>query len=592
MDPLTLLQSALTGLVLAPQLNSTLPDVAQNGTASHAAAAVASPLSVPNLMSFLLSFSALREWLKLLVIGGLIETCRRLCMQSWTAFIESFWITACFEERDVSYTWLLFWLSKQPTWSRARCINVSTRSFGVNSPVVVLPGDENEAAGRKICYLPSFARTYTLWYQGRYVNVTRSEVTEGAYHTKETLEISIFARDHAVLNSLLMEAKKAYIAAEEHTISIYVSESSGSWRNVASRPKRPLRSIVLDPGVKDLLLDDARDFLNSKDWYAERGIPFRRGYLLYGAPGSGKTSMIHSLAGELGLDVYVVSLARVGLDDTGLGALLADLPERCIALMEDIDAAFTHGLTRDVDPASPSPSSPDGPSDTRKHSAPAPAAPVSRVTLSGLLNALDGVGAQEGRILYATTNRYGALDPALCRPGRMDLHVEFRLASRYQARELFKCFYVPAADAPDDDDDADEEKEEEKESDSAYGTRSTPSAPSSRASAAGDAPAPAPASPSPSPSASPEPNTLYAGARHRADGPRPSRRALLALADRFAAAIPEREFSMASLQGYLMSYKTRPAAAADAAPAWVAEECAARGEKGCSRQVEAAEAEA
>ena len=59
--------------------------------------------------------------------------------------------------------------------------------------------------------------------------------------------------------------------------------------------------------------------------------------------------MIHSLAGELGLDVYIVSLSRMGLDDTSLSSLISELPERCIALMEDIDAAFHHGLTRDLD---------------------------------------------------------------------------------------------------------------------------------------------------------------------------------------------------------------------------------------------------
>jgi len=89
------------------------------------------------------------------------------------------------------------------------------------------------------------------------------------------------------------------------TISIYICESDNNWVCVASRPKRPLNSIVLDPGVKELILEDAKDFLGSRAWYAERGIPFRRGYLLYGAPGSGKTSVIHSLAGELGLESKV-----------------------------------------------------------------------------------------------------------------------------------------------------------------------------------------------------------------------------------------------------------------------------------------------
>ena len=59
--------------------------------------------------------------------------------------------------------------------------------------------------------------------------------------------------------------------------------------------------------------------------------------------------MIHSLAGELGLDVYMVSLSRMGLDDTSLSSLISELPERCIALMEDIDDAFHQGLTRDLD---------------------------------------------------------------------------------------------------------------------------------------------------------------------------------------------------------------------------------------------------
>ncbi len=57
---------------------------------------------------------------------------------------------------------------------------------------------------------------------------------------------------------------------------------------------------------------DARDFLASEEWYADRGIPFRRGYLLHGVPGSGKTSLIHAVAGALGLDIYVISLSSKG----------------------------------------------------------------------------------------------------------------------------------------------------------------------------------------------------------------------------------------------------------------------------------------
>jgi chaperone BCS1 len=110
--------------------------------------------------------------------------------------------------------------------------------------------------------------------------------------------------------------------------------------------------------------------------------------------------VIHGLASELGLDVYVVSLSRASLDDSALQELISDLPERCIALMEDIDAAFHHGITRNLEAdGDKKTAKSDGDNAGKETSA-------SRVSLSGLLNALDGVGAQEGRILFAVSSTH------------------------------------------------------------------------------------------------------------------------------------------------------------------------------------------
>lgn len=159
----------------------------------------------------------------------------------------------------------------------------------------------------------------------------------------------------------------------------------------------------------------------------------------YGVPGSGKTSLIQSLAGELGLDVYMISLSRAGLDETSLQELISCLPERCIALMEDIDAAFRHDINRE--------SPPEGPPQVGFPGA-GSGIQSRGVTLSGLLNAIDGVAAHEGRLLFATTNHYQSLDPALRRPGRMDRHVEFKLASKHQITEMFRRFYGPTVSTP------------------------------------------------------------------------------------------------------------------------------------------------
>jgi len=187
-----------------------------------------------------------------------------------------------------------------------------------------------------------------------------------------------------------------------------------------------------------------------------------------------------------------------------------------------------------------------------------------RVTLSGLLNALDGVGAQEGRILFATTNKYTSLDPALSRPGRMDIHVEFKLASKYQAAELYRCFYLPTEDTPDPSDVVDDD---EKESvDSGYGSVDGADHLETSSEVSG-LPSPIDSVPS-----SPSETSTFIGRSHRDRAPKLSRSKINSLANQFSDAIPEREFSMASLQGYLMAYKTRPLDAVKDASGWVAKE--------------------
>lgn len=471
-----------------------------------------------DLVASLFSLPVLRDWVKLAVIGGCIEAFRRLDFLSWTGLFNSLWITAVFNEDDLSYAWVLYWLSTQPSWKKAKTVEVYTKTLAA----LFLGGDREDDSERKVIYLPSMESTYHFRYKGRYVSVNRHEVQNGLRSTLEKLKVCIFSRDKTLLDDFIQEARELYDASRKDMITVYTSDTYDSWIEIASRPKRPLQSIVLDPGLKDLLLDDAQDFLQSKDWYTERGIPFRRGYLLYGAPGSGKTSMIQAIAGELGLDIYVISLSRGSLDDTSLNAIIADLPKRCIALMEDVDVAFSQTVRR---------SRVDIGLEHQKEAADVEAEEekrTSQVTLSGLLNALDGVGAQEGRILFATTNRYDALDAALCRPGRMDIHVEFKLASKFQAAELFKCFYMPSHDAP---------KGHER-----YSADEKPAI------------------------------SQYKGTLSSVRAPVLSVEEVQALAQRFADAIPERRLSMASLQGYLMTYKTRPLQAVDAAVAWIVEQ--------------------
>jgi len=288
------------------------------------------------------------------------------------------------------------------------------------------------------------------------------------------------------------------------------------------------------------------------------------GALKHGAPGSGKTSLIQSIAGELNLDVYIISLSRSGLNDNGLRELISKLPERCVALMEDIDVAFHDTSDRELPDEGRAPEEIKGPV--------APTAQrdrMGRVSLSGLLNALDGVGAQEGRILFATTNRFDALDTALRRPGRMDYLVEFKLASQYQVGELFKKFYFPnprnsTTKWPVSKDSA-TSKDEDKNRRTSYSGNGAPVEPETEKLVDVESPT----------GVQDQPLSMIVHRSKRDIGVSPEQ--LDVLIERFRETIPEREFSMATLQGYLLMHKSQPHRAVECARKWVEEEMAKRG---------------
>ncbi|KAJ6126278.1 hypothetical protein N7471_010771 [Penicillium samsonianum] len=170
-----------------------------------------------------------------------------------------------------------------------------------------------------------------------------------------------------------------------------------------------------------------KDFLEpqTRNWYSQRRLPYRRGYLLHGPPGTGKSSFSLSIAGELGMDIYAVSIPSV--DDQSLKTLFEQLPDNCVVLLEDIDAVCSV-YSRELGA--------DGPnSDSKSH------AEKNGVTLSGLLNVLDGVAAQEERVVIMTTNHIKKLDPALIRPGRVDKKIEFQLADRDVATQLHRFIF-------------------------------------------------------------------------------------------------------------------------------------------------------
>jgi hypothetical protein len=184
-------------------------------------------------------------------------------------------------------------------------------------------------------------------------------------------------------------------------------------------------------------------FVSHPEWYMERGIPHSLGIMLHGVPGAGKTSTIKAIAKDTNRHIFNLSLrpfttqrqltnlffnetVSIHTYDGGKQTLKIPLNRR-VYVIEDIDCLTDVVLDRALKAASA-----EQPAQQQEGDA---------VTLSFLLNLLDGVLETPGRILIITSNYPDKLDKALVRPGRIDVKIEFKNATRAFILDMINKFY-------------------------------------------------------------------------------------------------------------------------------------------------------
>jgi mitochondrial chaperone BCS1 len=402
------------------------------------------------------------------------------------------------------------WISSQSFTQHARS---SLATTDLASASTRLWSSNNEDTKQKTIYYTPWNGRFFIRYNGHLL-VLRREYRTGEFTSREEVSISCFSRSLQIIKELLTEYCIEYSKLAQDKTSLY-RHKDDTWTRSITTDIRPISTVILDESRKEDLLKDIGDFLDqtARKWYSNCGIPYRRGYLLYRPPGTGKSSLSLSVAGSFGLDIYILSLSSINNEDT-LRSLFAKLPSRCIILLEDIDAVSSK-RSRDAETEGSRQIVTNSPSQESK-------SVCGKVSLSALLNVIDSIALQEGRVLIMTTNHITCLDEALIRPGRVDKKVELGLADKKMTADLFCIIFKPV--------EYDVAPPKNAQSDILVG----------------------------------EDRKVHDAAKSQEE----EVKRVEQLAEEFAARVPELEFSPAEIVSFLLEYRQSPGEAIDNIEAW------------------------
>jgi chaperone BCS1 len=317
-----------------------------------------------------------------MLTGSVLFLFKAIPTQLFWAVIHAVTVEVAVDSSDDSFAWIAEWLGRHSYSKKARRLTLGASRLD-DERWMLSPGHGK----------------HVLWFRGRPVLIDRElkEKQPGDPRPRQVITIKAFGRDQAFLRALIQEADGLRTRRDRLEARIWCD---GWWQPLPKRDKRSLDTVFLPAAMKAAMVRHIRWFFDAPRWYAARGIPHRLGWLFTGGPGTGKTSTVMALAAEFDLPIYYLNLSTVENDNALVRAFIA-ADKRCLLLLEDVDAT---GLTAARAPAPVEQTSSPG--------QPTPKLEERRgVTLSGLLNAIDGVGSPDGRLLIMTHQPRGEARP-------------------------------------------------------------------------------------------------------------------------------------------------------------------------------------
>ena len=285
--------------------------------------------------------------------------------------------------------------------------------------------EDSEYPDKKTYVIGAGYGTHFFFYKKRLFWFTKGSLqSTGSDKEKQNIVIKTLGRNQQPLLSLVADFA---VKPKETDLNIYAYKDE--WDVISRVNKRPLSSVILRKDIKDDLVSNLQYFYANREWYVKRGLSYKQTYILHGLPGTGKSSTIKALSSHFDKNICIIDITA--MSNLSFEKAMASVPRNSIVLIEDFDSCKAlHSRTDE-----------NGDATTRF------AELTDVLSLSKVLNVLDGVVSLDDTVVFLTTNHLEKIDPAMVRKGRVDYIYEIPHLEDAEVKEYIKLMY-PEADVP------------------------------------------------------------------------------------------------------------------------------------------------
>ncbi len=300
-------------------------------------------------------------------------------------------------------------------------------SYEYFNPYLNNDDDKCEKNNRKLHKLKANEVAFQIT-EGQYIiPVENADVDASVMEDAGKIELIYKYSTDIYRSNILTPYKKVYLIGKKSDIQLFISNMSsyfnknndiyeyfkvfipspkGYWDLISKNKKRSIDTVFIKN--KDDIVKDIDEFLSSEEDYQIFGHPYKRNYLFFGPPGNGKTSLISAIASQYNLDIYLMSFS-INITDEIFKKLISTLPINGLFVIEDIDVLFDEKERK-------------------------------QISISTVLNIMDGLAKKNRLMTIMTTNHYDRISEAFKRAGRVDMNVEFDIASIDSFNQIIRFF--------------------------------------------------------------------------------------------------------------------------------------------------------